>query len=114
MTNGRNTSVISVRLPDEIKGQLKDMAKRRRKTMTELLQPVLLEYALRGGIRETHSRKKRELHNTDIEEEQLELERELDCWENPETKREVKYPGTGRNAPCPCGSGKKYKKCCGA
>jgi len=19
----------------------------------------------------------------------------------------------GRNAPCPCGSGKKYKKCCG-
>lgn len=21
--------------------------------------------------------------------------------------------GTGRNAPCPCGSGKKYKKCCG-
>ena len=24
------------------------------------------------------------------------------------------YPGTGRNAPCPCGSGRKYKKCCGA
>ena len=25
-----------------------------------------------------------------------------------------KYPGTGRNAPCPCGSGRKYKFCCGA
>ncbi len=25
----------------------------------------------------------------------------------------AKYPGTGRNAPCPCGSGKKYKLCCG-
>ena len=25
-----------------------------------------------------------------------------------ETKREV-----GRNDPCPCGSGKKYKNCCG-
>jgi uncharacterized protein YecA (UPF0149 family) len=24
-----------------------------------------------------------------------------------------KYPGTGRNEPCPCGSGKKYKRCCG-
>jgi hypothetical protein len=24
-----------------------------------------------------------------------------------------KFPGTGRNAPCPCGSGKKYKCCCG-
>ena len=22
-------------------------------------------------------------------------------------------PKVGRNAPCPCGSGKKYKKCCG-
>jgi len=25
-----------------------------------------------------------------------------------------KYPGTARNAPCPCNSGRKYKKCCGA
>ncbi len=25
-----------------------------------------------------------------------------------------KGPRIGRNAPCPCGSGKKYKKCCGA
>lgn len=23
-------------------------------------------------------------------------------------------PRVGRNAPCPCGSGRKYKKCCGA
>ncbi|MCL4206952.1 MAG: SEC-C domain-containing protein [Pirellulaceae bacterium] len=23
------------------------------------------------------------------------------------------YAGTGRNAPCPCGSGLKYKRCCG-
>lgn len=23
------------------------------------------------------------------------------------------HPTVGRNAPCPCGSGKKYKKCCG-
>jgi uncharacterized protein len=23
-------------------------------------------------------------------------------------------PQPGRNDPCPCGSGKKYKKCCGA
>lgn len=26
----------------------------------------------------------------------------------------VKGPKIGRNDPCPCGSGKKYKKCCGA
>ncbi|MFO8058148.1 MAG: preprotein translocase subunit SecA [bacterium] len=33
--------------------------------------------------------------------------------EKPQTfKREA--PKVGRNEPCPCGSGKKYKKCCGA
>jgi len=26
----------------------------------------------------------------------------------------VKSEKIGRNDPCPCGSGKKYKKCCGA
>ena len=25
----------------------------------------------------------------------------------------VKGPKVGRNDPCPCGSGKKYKQCCG-
>ena len=36
--------------------------------------------------------------------------------EEPEAKKPVKRTGNkvGRNAPCPCGSGKKYKKCCGA
>ena len=27
---------------------------------------------------------------------------------------QTKRKKVGRNAPCPCGSGKKYKKCCGA
>ena len=26
----------------------------------------------------------------------------------------VKVEKVGRNDPCPCGSGKKFKKCCGA
>ncbi|MDR0886363.1 MAG: SEC-C domain-containing protein [Clostridiales Family XIII bacterium] len=30
------------------------------------------------------------------------------------TKTVVKEKEPGRNDPCPCGSGKKYKKCCGA
>ena len=28
-------------------------------------------------------------------------------------KRQVKSNKVGRNDPCPCGSGKKYKQCCG-
>jgi hypothetical protein len=31
---------------------------------------------------------------------------------SPQIKRDK--PKTGRNEPCPCGSGKKFKKCCGA
>jgi SEC-C motif-containing protein len=30
---------------------------------------------------------------------------------NPQTRES---PKVGRNDPCPCGSGKKYKKCCGS
>lgn len=33
----------------------------------------------------------------------------LDDFDGPVTR-----PKIGRNEPCPCGSGKKYKKCCGA
>ena len=34
----------------------------------------------------------------------------------PQRGTTVRYekPKVGRNDPCPCGSGKKYKKCCGA
>ena len=32
----------------------------------------------------------------------------------PETPERRSSPKVGRNDPCPCGSGKKFKKCCGA
>ena len=34
---------------------------------------------------------------------------------SPETAKPVlrSAPKVGRNSPCPCGSGKKYKQCCG-
>jgi SEC-C motif-containing protein len=32
----------------------------------------------------------------------------------PGTTYRREAPKVGRNDPCPCGSGKKYKKCCGA
>jgi uncharacterized protein YecA (UPF0149 family) len=31
----------------------------------------------------------------------------------PSSSHEKKSPGTGRNDPCPCNSGKKFKRCCG-
>ena len=32
----------------------------------------------------------------------------------PRTAKQHPAGKTGRNQPCPCGSGKKFKKCCGA
>jgi SWIM/SEC-C metal-binding protein len=37
---------------------------------------------------------------------------DLDRYLGPSTLKRAE-PKVGRNDPCPCGSGKKYKKCCG-
>jgi SEC-C motif-containing protein len=48
-----------------------------------------------------------------------EFRKKNDTWffydgKAPRTKQFVRQgPKVGRNDPCPCGSGKKYKKCCG-
>ena len=34
--------------------------------------------------------------------------------EKPEIPEDIDFSKVGRNDPCPCGSGKKFKKCCGA
>jgi SWIM/SEC-C metal-binding protein len=46
--------------------------------------------------------------NKDKPEDIIDLEMLL----NP-AKPKIIEGKVGRNAPCPCGSGKKYKKCCG-
>jgi SEC-C motif-containing protein len=52
--------------------------------------------------------------------EKAEFEREDGQWRfvdgTPITHAPVRRaePKVGRNDPCPCGSGKKFKKCCGA
>ena len=35
------------------------------------------------------------------------------CFQPPIQQPKVRKKKVGRNEPCPCGSGKKYKKCCG-
>lgn len=50
----------------------------------------------------------KEWDNIFTEDERSELEKEF-----KRSKTVVKEVKVGRNDPCPCGSGKKYKKCCG-
>ncbi len=36
----------------------------------------------------------------------------VDIFEFENSEKKIDYSKVGRNDPCPCGSGKKYKKCC--
>jgi SWIM/SEC-C metal-binding protein len=47
-----------------------------------------------------------------LEPEKPEDITDLEILLNP-TKPKIAEKKVGRNEPCPCGSGKKYKKCCG-
>jgi len=57
----------------------------------------------------------------DVELYQRAAKRNDRLAENPQTlsnqqgakRNPAPYPEVGRNSPCPCGSGKKYKRCCG-
>ncbi|MDI6740179.1 MAG: SEC-C metal-binding domain-containing protein, partial [Candidatus Edwardsbacteria bacterium] len=50
----------------------------------------------------------------DSEDEQIKKTRaKKEPATEPRPVMPEKYPGTGRNQPCPCRSGRKYKKCCG-
>lgn len=40
-------------------------------------------------------------------------ERRKEISRNYKDSKTIRVEKTGRNEPCPCGSGKKYKKCCG-
>ncbi len=52
-------------------------------------------------------------HTIEVDPDQPEDITDLDILLHPQqpVTAETKV---GRNEPCPCGSGKKYKKCCGA
>ena len=57
---------------------------------------------------------RRGLTKEEIEaEEQLLRKAKEERAKDPERYRLSAEEAVGRNDPCPCGSGKKYKKCCG-
>ena len=61
----------------------------------------------------------RDKEQTQRHHERSRFRSEAGCWyyvdgdvPKPQTER-LASPKVGRNDPCPCGSGRKYKKCCG-
>ncbi|MEX0679115.1 MAG: DUF1186 domain-containing protein [Pirellulales bacterium] len=87
-----------------------------------------LEYCRPTGIQDTIDELKSWSAFTDEHESEPftkiddDLELDNDAWEDDWTRAVARIPPTtirntqprvGRNDPCPCGSGKKFKKCCG-
>lgn len=67
---------------------------------------------------ETHLHEAMKYNDEELEMWDNEWEKESRFfWDNGDTVVKKPYvretPKIGRNDPCPCGPGKKYKKCCG-
>ena len=91
-------------LPDMIKGKLKDPAIKKR--FIDIAKRMEKDGVDFKSIRQM--KKWMKAHETELKAEA-----------NGGTAAKVETvvhegPKIGRNDPCPCGSGKKYKKCCGA
>jgi uncharacterized protein len=77
--------------------------------LTQEKKDELLKWMIAGAGRAyRHFMSARRESAEEMYEEPLEDEDEF----YPETFVRAE-PKVGRNEPCPCGSGKKYKKCCG-
>lgn len=76
-------------------------AKRREEIIQNIVPAVELYHQLAGAAYERYKMSVQELEEKERLEEQESSEKE-------KAKRKL-----GRNDPCPCGSGKKYKRCCG-
>jgi uncharacterized protein len=77
----------------------------------QLLAPMLF---LAGELKENHGRERTPLRDNICDNAgQLALEIHS-FWCGGPSERVLRALGVGRNEPCPCGSGKKFKKCCGA
>lgn len=92
-------------LPAMFKGKLKDPVVKKR----------LIEIAKRMEKDGVDFKNIRQMKKW-MKEHEAELRAEVQGGAAPQKVETVVHEGPriGRNDPCPCGSGKKYKKCCGA
>ncbi|MDD3994757.1 MAG: SEC-C metal-binding domain-containing protein [Dehalococcoidales bacterium] len=97
--------VVSVRLPEEVIVWLSDASKLNKTTVSGMAKDIILSgySAMKLGLMPAINELKRE-------NEQLKNRQRLNELKESNPTNEIKV---GRNAPCPCGSGKKYKHCCG-
>lgn len=77
------------------------------------LQEDVLRYLFRVQLIDEEEQARRQRAEQERAQKLLEAQTNRDSGDAPQQRR-VAAKKPGRNDPCPCGSGKKYKKCCGA
>ena len=63
---------------------------------------------LADRVRKQRMREARAYQQAQMQQAQMQMQNKT------QTPNKVQFASVGRNDPCPCGSGKKFKKCCGA
>jgi preprotein translocase subunit SecA len=83
-------------------------------SLMKRIRETTLSYLFRIELREEAEKvQEMVLEEGEIDESRLEFAKK-DVFAAEEKKNQpIKTEKVGRNDPCPCGSGKKYKKCCG-
>lgn len=82
--------------------------------MIQNIQIDTIKYIFGASIETNTRREKVAVISDSIKERSQDITRSQSSTDNQKSKTFVNKDETvGRNDPCPCGSGKKYKKCCG-
>ena len=87
--------------------------------MMERIEDQVVQYVYRVQLKEAVPERRRQVSTREVKAEATGLqgerrEAQQSPTTGPPTTIRRSTPKVGRNAPCPCGSGKKYKKCHGA
>lgn len=76
--------------------------------------PAIVRVQTKTRMRELESvfKKNGWVYSIEVDKDKPENIADLEILQNP-TQTVIADEKIGRNAPCPCGSGKKHKQCCG-
>jgi len=83
-------------------------------SLMKRIRETTLSYLFRIELREEAEKvQEMVLEEGEIDESRLEFAKKDVFAEEEKKNQPIKTEKVGRNDPCPCGSGKKHKKCCG-
>jgi preprotein translocase subunit SecA len=83
-------------------------------SLMKRIRETTISYLFRIELREEAEKvQEMVLEEGEIDESRLEFAKKDVFAEEEKKNQPIKTEKVGRNDPCPCGSGKKYKKCCG-